>query len=89
MEAVHRHDLIALARDYGRPAIAVPIVAELDVCLARNALRPPESCVHEDTVRWQHQLATESLPHLMREGFAAVYPIHAPTVPTDLDQEPT
>ncbi|MFD8079154.1 AAA family ATPase [Streptomyces sp. NPDC059718] len=86
VEAGHREDLIALARDHGRPAIAVPIVTDLDTCLARNALRPPARRVPDDTVRWQHHLATESLPHLMSEGFTAVYPIHSPT-PADPDQE--
>lgn len=86
VEASHRKELIALARDHGRTAIAVPIVTDLDTCLTRNALRPRARRVHDDTVRWQHHLATESLPHLMTEGFTAVYPIHSPT-PPDPDQE--
>lgn len=86
VEAGHREVLIALARDHGRTAIAVPIVTDLDTCLARNALRPPARRVPDDTVRWQHHLATDSLPHLMTEGFTAVYPIHSPTQ-ADPDQE--
>ncbi len=42
---------------------------EQSECLARNAARPAQQRVPEDTVRWQHRMARSARELLPREGW--------------------
>ncbi|MFB8236243.1 AAA family ATPase [Kitasatospora purpeofusca] len=64
--------LVARARHYGRPTVAVAFTTPLDECLRRNAERPPARRVPEDEVSRQHRLIAEALPRLVGEGFDEV-----------------
>ncbi|MFE2684498.1 AAA family ATPase [Streptomyces mirabilis] len=83
-----RADLVERARRRGRPIVALRFLPDLDTCLTRNALRPVNRRVPDDTLRWQHRLAREATPSvLMREGFTAVHQVDptptGATMPTD------
>ncbi|MEU1312546.1 ATP-binding protein [Streptomyces cinnamoneus] len=84
-----RAGLVERARRRGRPIVALRFLPALDTCLARNAERPANRRVPDDTLRWQHDLTREAtLDALLREGFTAVHHIEpAPTgatVPNDI-----
>ncbi|MGW0653697.1 AAA family ATPase [Streptomyces umbrinus] len=66
-----RATLLATARRYGVPTVALIVPTPLSVCLARNAARTGDRHVPEDTVRAQHQamVATASPARLRHEGF--------------------
>lgn len=65
-----RATLLATARRYGIPTVALIVPTPLQVCLARNANRTGDRHVPEDTVRAQHQaMAAASPAHLRHEGF--------------------
>ncbi|MGW6588375.1 AAA family ATPase [Streptomyces globisporus] len=76
-----RKELVARARWHGRPVVALRFLPDLDLCLARNKLRPLNRRVPEETLRWQHALTQEAtVPTLLHEGFTAVHHIEpAPT----------
>ncbi|MFF7459130.1 AAA family ATPase [Kitasatospora sp. NPDC008115] len=76
VEQAVRARLIERARRHGRPLLAIVLTTPLDLCQHRNSLRPPNRRVPDDVVRWQHQLAAESLPGLTAEGFdeVRIYP---------------
>ncbi|MFM9812792.1 AAA family ATPase [Streptomyces scabiei] len=66
-----RATLLATARRYGVPTVALIVPTPLSVCLARNAARTGDRHVPEDAVRAQHQamVATASPARLRLEGF--------------------
>ncbi|MEW1699474.1 MULTISPECIES: AAA family ATPase [unclassified Streptomyces] len=64
-----RNGLVQTARRYGIPTVAVLMATPLQVCLARNAARPADRRVPEDTVRAQHRAAADAHPRLHHEGF--------------------
>ncbi|MFF3127738.1 AAA family ATPase [Streptomyces sp. NPDC057908] len=71
-----RAGLVERARRYGRPVVALRFLLDLDTCLARNAQRPPNRRVPDDTLRWQHDLTREAtVDNLLREGFTSVHHI--------------
>ncbi|MFY0516019.1 AAA family ATPase [Streptomyces anulatus] len=76
-----RTELVARARWHGRPVVALRFLPDLDLCLARNELRPLNRRVPEETLRWQHALTQEAtVPTLLGEGFTSVHHIEpAPT----------
>ena len=71
VEGWARAGLLAVARRFDRPAIAIVLALPLEVCLARNSdrrdRRPPPVLVR------QHRLMTDSFRTLGNEGFAAVH----------------
>ncbi|MFD9453466.1 AAA family ATPase [Streptomyces sp. NPDC059985] len=76
-----RAGLVERARRLGRPVVALRFLPDLDTCLIRNALRPDNRRVPEDTLRWQHDLTREATPDvLLGEGFTAVH--HIEPIPT-------
>ncbi|WP_432158824.1 AAA family ATPase [Streptomyces sp. bgisy153] len=66
-----RATLLATARRYGVPTVALIVPTPLNVCLARNATRTGDRHVPEDILRAQHQamVATASPARLRQEGF--------------------
>ncbi|MEU6621917.1 ATP-binding protein [Streptomyces litmocidini] len=64
-----RAGLVQTARRYGIPTVAVLMTTPLPVCLERNAGRPADRRVPEDTVRAQHRAAVDAHPRLHHEGF--------------------
>ncbi|WP_329020429.1 ATP-binding protein [Streptomyces sp. NBC_01601] len=77
VEAAVRAQLVARARRWGRPVVAVVFVTGLDVCLLRNAKRPANRRVPDDTVTWQFEQTELSLPALAGERFTSVRTIDA------------
>ncbi|MFE1076649.1 AAA family ATPase [Streptomyces sp. NPDC058783] len=76
-----RAQLVERARRRGRPVVALRFLPDLDTCLTRNARRPGNRRVPDDTLRWQYCLAKEATADvLLREGFTAVHQVH--TTPT-------
>ncbi|WP_371484813.1 AAA family ATPase [Kitasatospora sp. NBC_00315] len=72
VEQAVRARLVERARLNGRPRLAIVFTTPLDLCLRRNSQRPANRRVPENVLRWQHQLAVESLPGLADEGFDEV-----------------
>ncbi|MFJ1757368.1 AAA family ATPase [Kitasatospora sp. NPDC088134] len=71
-----RAALVERARRYGRPIVALRLLPDLDTCLSRNRLRPPNPRVPDDVLRWQYDLAAAATPDaLIAEGFSAVHEI--------------
>ncbi|MFE3601357.1 AAA family ATPase [Streptomyces sp. NPDC059142] len=71
-----RAQLVDRARRHGRPVAALRFLPDLDTCLTRNALRPANRRVPDDTLRWQHDLTREATTDaLLREGFTTVHDI--------------
>ncbi|MGR3939554.1 AAA family ATPase [Streptomyces sp. BRA346] len=66
-----RATLLATARRYGVPTVALIVPTPLEVCLARNARRTGDRRVPKDIVRAQHQamVASASPARLRQEGF--------------------
>jgi predicted kinase len=60
-----------MAARFGRPAVAVLFDTPLEVCLARNRLRP-ERQVEDDVVREQWAQMPPSPAALLDEGFVEV-----------------
>lgn len=69
VEQLHRLQLVELAHQHGRRAVAAWTDAPLPICLARNAARPVHERVPEDVVRWQHAMARSARQTLPGEGF--------------------
>ncbi|MEV7218178.1 AAA family ATPase [Kitasatospora cineracea] len=67
--AGHREQLLWLAREFGRPTIAVTVDAPYDQLVLRNYARPDEQRVPEDFLRTAHRLARDARPLLEAEGF--------------------
>lgn len=65
---VRRH-LVEAAHAHQLPAAAVVMTASLEQCLARNARRPDNRRVPDDTVRHQFQQVAAARPGLRGEGF--------------------
>ncbi|MFF2630881.1 AAA family ATPase [Kitasatospora griseola] len=63
----HRRPLLRLARQYGRPTIAVLVDAPLDQLLLRNSHRPAQTRVPEDFLRAAHRLARDTRHQLAAE----------------------
>ncbi|MFE3502919.1 AAA family ATPase [Kitasatospora sp. NPDC059160] len=70
--ADHRIALAKLAADLGRPSIAVLVDTPLDLCIARNARRPPCARVPEDVLRNQHGQLAAARAALPTEGFTEI-----------------
>lgn len=69
-----RAQLVERARRHGRPMVALRFLPDLATCLTRNAERPTNRRVPDDTLRWQHDLTREAtVDALLREGFTAVH----------------
>jgi predicted kinase len=66
-----RAQLVADARGYGRPAMAIVFNLAVDVCLARNAARA--MAVPSSAIRRQVAEVTRDVERLDLEGFAAVH----------------
>ncbi|MGC9478813.1 AAA family ATPase [Streptomyces sp. WG4] len=76
-----RAQLVERARRHERPVVALRFLPDLGTCLARNALRPANRRVPDNTLRWQHDLTRKATPNaLLREGFTAVH--HIAPAPT-------
>lgn len=76
-----RRQLLDIAARWRRPAVALVLDLQLEVCLARNLARPGRR-VPPAAVRRQHRDLRASLADLGGEGFAAV---HLVTDPQELD----
>jgi predicted kinase len=66
-----RRALIRMAARFGRPAVAVLFDTPLEVCLARNRMRP-ERQAEDDVVREQWAQMPPSPSALREEGFVVV-----------------
>lgn len=66
-----REGLLATARRFGRPAIAIVLALPLEVSLARNMARPDRR--PPAALRRQHRWMSASLATLGEEGFAAMH----------------
>ena len=69
-----RRGLVALAAQFGAPAIAVVFYLPVDLCLARLRSRP-ERLVEPGIIEKQAADLEASLPGLAGEGFSGVYVI--------------
>lgn len=69
-----RGPLIATARRFGVPAIAVWFTTPLEVCLARNVSRPADEVANERGLR---NVFAALEPPSLDEGFEAVLEVHA------------
>ncbi|MFD4904189.1 AAA family ATPase [Kitasatospora purpeofusca] len=69
VQQLHRLQLVELAHQYGRRALAAWVDAPLPTCLARNAARADHERVPEDVVRWQHAMSRSARHSLSGEGF--------------------
>jgi len=67
-----RQPLLAAARKFGAPAIAIVFDMPLELCLERNRARPTLS-LPEDVIRRQHDEMTRSLPDIEGEGFEHIH----------------
>jgi predicted kinase len=67
-----RRELLAIARQHRRPAVAIALDVPLPVALERNLARPSPR-PPPAAIRRQHRWLSDSLPSLEREGFAAVH----------------
>ncbi|MFJ2628981.1 AAA family ATPase [Streptomyces sp. NPDC087532] len=77
VEPAVRTQLVARAKRWGRPVVAVVFVTELEVCLLRNAQRSANRKVPDKIVEWQSEQTTLSLPQLAGEGFTAIRTVGA------------
>ena len=75
-----RVDLVQRAHRHGMLAVAVVLTTPVERCVTRNARRPANRCVPEETVRRLHAETVAALPGLAGEGFDRVY-VHG-AVPT-------
>lgn len=69
-----RAPLLAAARALGVPAVAVWIRTPLEICLARNAARPPDAIADEAGLR---NVFAALEPPTVDEGFARVWEVGA------------
>ncbi|MFF2821368.1 AAA family ATPase [Kitasatospora cineracea] len=65
----HREQLLWLAREFGRPTVAVTVDAPFDQLVLRNSARSGPERVPEDYLRTAHRLARNARHQLEREGF--------------------
>jgi protein phosphatase len=72
-----RSSLLELAREAGRPAVAVIFDVPLERCLAQNARRPDRR-VPEAVVRGHVRQLAAARTALAEEGFAAIHEAGAP-----------
>jgi protein phosphatase len=72
VEPFARRQLVAMARLFGAPAVAVVFTVSGEECVARQAGRGTRR-VPEEVVLRQARALEESLPRLSREGFHAVF----------------
>ncbi|MFP4477001.1 MAG: AAA family ATPase [Desulfatibacillaceae bacterium] len=72
VEARARRELVDLAEREGAPAVCVVLALPLDICLARQKLRPGRT-VPADVVRRQAEDLWSSLKEIGEEGFSRVY----------------
>lgn len=77
VEASVRSQLVDRARRWRRPVVAIVFLTRRDVCLLRNAKRPIDLQVPDETVEWQVEQTALSLPLLAGEGFADVRTVGA------------
>ncbi|MGQ4733500.1 AAA family ATPase [Streptomyces sp. Ju416(a)] len=79
VEVSVRAGLIEQARRHGRPIVSLRFVPHLDICLARNALRPVNRQVPDHVLARQHDLALAATPQaLIAEGFTSAHDIVTP-----------
>ncbi|HET6380420.1 MAG TPA: AAA family ATPase [candidate division Zixibacteria bacterium] len=71
VEAWAREQLLAIARRYRRPAVAIVLAVPLETILERNLVRSDRQ-VPPAAIRRQHQWLRESLPALEHEAFDSV-----------------
>ncbi|MFJ3505035.1 AAA family ATPase [Streptomyces sp. NPDC090135] len=76
LEAAIRAELVASAKRYGVPTVAVVVSTPLSLCLQRQQPRPANRQVPDDIVRRQHKAMTSSHQDLAREGFTHVLFAH-------------
>ncbi|WP_329316626.1 AAA family ATPase [Streptomyces sp. NBC_01278] len=67
-----RAPLVAAAKRHNMPAIEVMVSTPASVCVHRQAPRPANRTVPDDTVRAQHTAMVRSHPKLLAEGFNEV-----------------
>lgn len=67
-----RGPLLATARKYGSPAIAIVFDLPVEICLERNRARASRS-LPEDVIRRQHDQMKRSLSDIEQEGFQDVH----------------
>lgn len=72
VKASSRKRLIAMARKFGRPAVAIAFDLPQELCLEWNAGRASRT-VPADVVRLHHQQMTDSIAQIGDEGFAQVF----------------
>ncbi|MFC7796236.1 AAA family ATPase [Streptomyces cinereoruber] len=76
LEAPIRAELVASAKRYGVPTVAVVVPTPLSLCLQRQQPRPASRQVPGDVARRQHAAMTSSHQSLTREGFTQVLFAH-------------
>ncbi|MFE0776767.1 AAA family ATPase [Streptomyces sp. NPDC058861] len=76
LEAPIRAELVASAKRYGVPTVAVVVPTPLSLCLQRQQPRPANRQVPGDVVRRQHEAMTSSHQSLTQEGFTQVLFAH-------------
>ncbi len=72
-----RQPLLAMARQYQLPAVAVVVNFDLVICLQRNVQRL-QRVVPPDVLLQQHQDLQASLADLSHEGFDAIHILTSP-----------
>ncbi len=72
-----RASLLALARRYHRPAVAIVFNMPVEICIQQDRARPNRR-VGPEVIRRQAQDLHRSLPGLENEGFAHVYFVESP-----------
>ncbi|MGA4844687.1 AAA family ATPase [Streptomyces sp. G45] len=77
VEASVRAGLVAKARAFDRPLVAVVFLTGLGHCLSRNDRRPASRRVPGDIVRWQYEQTRAALGLLPGEGFHDVRTVDA------------
>ncbi|MEJ8654906.1 AAA family ATPase [Streptomyces sp. MS1.AVA.3] len=72
VESRVRAALVAKARRFNRPVVAVVFLTGLGHCGSRNHRRTANRRVPHDTVRWQYEQTRLALPLLAGEGFTEI-----------------
>ena len=71
-----RKPLLATARKYGTPAIAIVFDLAVELCLERNRARPSRS-LPDDVIRTQHDQMHGSMVDIQNEGFQEIHVLYS------------
>ncbi|EPH41473.1 ATP-binding protein [Streptomyces aurantiacus] len=72
VQASFRSGLVAKAREFDRPTVAIVFLTSIGHCNSRNDRRPPNRRVPHDTVLWQYEQTLAAVPHLADEGLTDI-----------------